>query len=296
MQKLVENRITIYCNSRFNLFDTTSGKPILKRDRIHPKMTRNVNTRTNGFTLVEIQIAILLLVLILGLVFAAFHLGLRSWKAGHSYNREIEEKRLVSDFLRRQFSQTIPILWIDGQGMNLVFRGKKDAILFVGRLPGNKLNSIPALLQLVTRQKDGDRFLEFGYASLTPDKTPFDTTGNRMQTVTLIENIAEIHFQYFGRQSQGLKPPTWHDSWNSRKLLPRMIKCKITLKDGSHWPEMILPLHVDDPSSFRQFFLQKSVTYQYDNEGDNKLKKQSGPTIDPDDIENINKSLPHELF
>ena len=243
----------------------------------------SIKQKIHGFTLIEIQIALLLLVLIMGLMFGALYMGSKSWKKGQAQNELIEEKRLVSEFLRKQISQIIPILWTNNRGSDLVFRGNPDSMLFVGRLPANRLSGLPSLLQIVTKKDDTGIRLEFGYSTLTPDQTPFDTRGDRMQTTPLLDKIDSIDFQYFGQQRPGTKPPQWYPNWESRKLLPRLIKCQISLTDGAVWPEMIFPLHVDNTSSFRQFFLQESRNYQFNRSGKD-TKKSTGPSINLDDL------------
>jgi len=243
-----------------------------------------------GFTLIEIQIALLLLVMIMGLLFGALHMASRSWKTGQALNEKIEEKRLVAEFLRKQINQIIPILWVDGNGSDLIFRGEPGAMLFVGKLPANRLSGLPSLLQLNTTDEET---IEFGYAPLTPDKTPFDTRNDRMLSTVLANNIKSIKFQYFGRLNKGSKPSEWYESWASRKLLPRLIKCQITSTDDDVWPEMTFPIHIDNTSGFRQFFLQESVSYQYNSDGDVDPRQRTGPTVP---IEDVDPETLNELF
>lgn len=240
--------------------------------------TRPIKNKIRGFTLIEIQIALLLLVLIMGLLFGALHLASKSWKAGQIQNEQIEEKRLVSEFLRRQISQIVPMLWITSRGSDLIFRGNEDSILYVSILPANRLSGLPSLLQLITN----DNQLEFGYSFLTADQTPFDTRNGRMTKTEVLNNIEEINFQYFGKKNKGSRPPEWFSIWDSKRRLPNLIKCQITLANGTNWPEMIFPLHINDPTGFRQFFLQKTKNFQYDQSG--KGPKSTGPTIDPDSL------------
>ncbi|MFK8068604.1 MAG: hypothetical protein AB8D52_10180 [Gammaproteobacteria bacterium] len=238
-----------------------------------------------GFTLIEIQIALLLLVLIMGILFGALHLASKSWKIGQVQNEMIEEQRLVVEFMRKQFSQIMPILWITSRGSDLIFRGNEDSLLYVSILPANRLSGLPSLLQL---RKINNK-LEFGYRLLTPDKTPFDTR-ERMDKTQVIDRIEKIKFEYFGKKNKGSKPPEWYSTWESKRKLPRLIKCQITFADGNKWPEMIFPLHIDDPTGYRQFFLEESRSYEFDQGGqsrDPNSREGSGPTLSEDEIENL---------
>ena len=223
--------------------------------------SRTSNT-DRGFTLVEIQIALVLLVLIMGLLFGALHVASRSWKTGQEQNEQIEEKRLVAEFLRRQISQITPLFWTDSRGSDLIFRGNSDAMLFVGKLPTNHNADELSLLELITREDQTGKRLELGYGRLSPDQTPFDTRNDQLEHTVVLDQIKEIRFQYYGTQKIGARTPEWSDRWESRKLLPRMIKCQITLIAGEQWPEMLFPVHVDNSSGFRQFVLQASKNGQ----------------------------------
>jgi len=215
-----------------------------------------------GFTLIEIQIALVLLVLIMGLLFVAMHVASKSWKIGQEQNEQIEEKRLVTEFLRRQFSQITPLFWTDTRGSDLIFRGNSDSLLFVGKLPANRNIDELSLLELITRKDQSGTRLELGYGRLSPDQTPFDTRNDRLKHTLVLDQIKEIHFQYFGSQEIGARTSEWSDHWESRKLLPRLIKCQITLVNDEQWPEMLFPVHIDDNSGFRQFILQASKNKQ----------------------------------
>ncbi len=224
--------------------------------------SRITKLKTGGFTLVEIQIALVLLVLIMGLLFGALHLAARSWRTGQAQNELIEEKRLVAEFLRRQISQITPMFWSDNRGSDLIFRGNEDSMLYVGKLPANRNNGGLSLLELITRENFSDgssKRLELGYGNLSTDHTPFDTRDERLKHTLVLDQIKDIHFQYFGKQKVSTRTSEWSDSWQSKKLLPRLIKCQITLANGDEWPEMILPTYVDNTSGFRQFILQASL-------------------------------------
>ncbi len=245
-----------------------------------------LNRKNNhGFTLVEIQIALLLLVLIMGILFGALHLASKSWKTGQIQNELVEEQRLVAEFMRKQFSQVMPILWITSRGSDLIFRGNEDSMLYVSILPANRLSGLPSLLQLV---KSNNK-LEFGYSLLTPDQVPFDTR-DRMNKTQVMDDIEEIKFQYFGKKNKGSKSPAWYSSWESKRKLPKLIKCQISLANGKKWPEMIFPLHIDDPTGFRQFFLQESRSYEFDQGGqsrDPNSREGKGPSLDIDEVDDI---------
>ena len=209
----------------------------------------------HGFTLIEVQIALLLLVLILGLLSGALYMASKSWRSGQIENEQIEEKRLISSFLRRQISQIHPLFWSGSRDHELIFRGQKDAMVYVGSLPASAQAGQLSLLELAITGQGANQRLELGYIGITPDQAPFDTLED-MKRSPLLEGIDRLQFSYFGKQKESRQAPTWHDRWENSNMLPQLIKCTIILTNGSRWPEMIMPLHTDDVSSLIQFQLQ----------------------------------------
>lgn len=208
-----------------------------------------------GFTLLEIQISLVLLVLIMGLLFSALHLASKSWKIGLVQNEITEEKRIVAEFLRRQLSQVTPLFWSGTRGLSLIFEGESDSILFIGKLPANRNIDQLSLLQLIARKRANHQSLELGYGSLSADSSPLDNTAEKLNYTLVLDQIKEISFQYFGQQSQS-KVKEWSAQWKNNQKLPQLIKCQITMKTEQKWPEILIPLRVDNNRSFKQFILQ----------------------------------------
>lgn len=211
----------------------------------------------SGFTLLEVQIALLLLVLILGLLSGALYMASKSWRSGQIENEHIEQKRLISSFLRRQISQIHPLFWSGSRDYELIFRGQNDAMVYVGSLPASAGAGQLSLLELAITGQGANKRLELGYIGITPDQSPFDTIED-MKRSPLLYGIESLHFSYFGRQKEGRQAPTWHDRWENSNLLPQLIRCTIILTNGNRWPELIMPLHTDDVSSLVQYQLKAS--------------------------------------
>lgn len=218
------------------------------------------NSRSKGFTLVEVLIALVLLTLIMSLLFGALHLATKSWRAGAAHNNKIEEKRLVGEYLRTQLSQIVPLIWTDPRGGKVIFEGEEDRIRFVGSLPINRKTGKLSLLEMFVEEKDGGKQLSLAYQDLSPDRSPFDEFDDDIGQTLVLDQIEEVSFQYFGRMKASTQPPEWFDKWDSRNLLPMLIKCQITLSDGEQWPALSIPMMVDNVRGLRQFVLQASAS------------------------------------
>ena len=67
--------------------------------------------RNDGFTLLEVLVAVVIMAVIMTTAFGALRLGGRSWEAGVSRASDNERFRAVADLLRRQVHQVIPMSW-----------------------------------------------------------------------------------------------------------------------------------------------------------------------------------------
>ncbi len=225
---------------------------------INRKVSRH---KLQGFTLLEIQIALVLLVLIMGVLFSALHLASKSWRVGQAQNEMIEEKRLVAEFLRAQISQITPLYWTDTRGSALIFRGSAESIRYVGKLPANRSSKTLSLMELILIEDTTKRRLELGYGRLDPNHSPFTSNDGEMKHTLVLDQIKQLKFEYYGQQKLGSGSPEWSEHWESKKQLPQLIKCQITLLNNKQWPEMFFPIHTMSTNGFQQFILQASTKH-----------------------------------
>lgn len=188
-----------------------------------------------GFTLVEIQIAMVLLVLIVLVGYSSLHLAARSWHTVTAVSERIDNERLVSQFLRRQIEQVVPLLLDDGNNnTRLLFEGGPDAIEYVGRLPAHRGGGGLHLLNL--SRKNGalvmtHRSLAHGYQSLDSSDT----------TTVLLDNIERIEFAYYGRTRPDAMP-AWYPDWRNRMRPPELVRLTIVPATGAVLPSLTIPV------------------------------------------------------
>ena len=124
----------------------------------------------NGFTLLEVLIALVLFSFILMMLYGNLYSGGRSWRAGEIQARENDDKRLILSFIRRQVGEAMPMIQVDKQEERVMFHGNDSSLEFVSRLPAHHAGSGIYFLKLAMRQDE----LVLNYLPLARDKTLFE--------------------------------------------------------------------------------------------------------------------------
>jgi general secretion pathway protein J len=221
----------------------------------------------HGFTLIEIMIALTLLSMILLLLFASLHTVNRSWQSGLEKIDKNDEIRLVSDFIRRQITQTVPLLWINQDGRRLVFHGEQNELTFTSTLPSHRGGGGLYFMTLKVNNTGKSKQLDLNYYGANPGISPFDPPPVDEQThVLLLENIDAINFDYYGQDNPD-DDPKWHDNWQNKETLPKLVRLSIHQTEPERsWPVMtmaILSVHTQaEPQYILQDRHDASLAYQ----------------------------------
>jgi len=157
--------------------------------------------------------------------------------------RKNDEVRLVSQFIRKQISQTVPLLWIDKDKRKLLFEGKREELFFTSTLPSHRGGGGIHSLTLKVIQTDDKSQLGMTYSLLTPDTIPFtDRSDDDEQFVILASAIDSIELSYYGREKKD-EEPRWFELWENDDSLPQLVRIKINaLDENNNWPVMEIPI------------------------------------------------------
>ena len=102
----------------------------------------------NGFTLLEVLVALVLIGFLLLMLYGSLYAGARHWRAGEVRASENDDTRLVLSFLRRVTGEALPMFRVDRQGGRVLFSGADTSLQFVSRLPAHHAGSGIYFLQL----------------------------------------------------------------------------------------------------------------------------------------------------
>ncbi len=214
-----------------------------------------------GFTLVEILIAMVLLSMTLLLMFSSLYTANKYWQMGEKTIEKNEEKRLVSQFIRNQIAQAVPILWIEKGQRKLLFQGNSDELRFVSTLPAHRGGGGLSVLILKVVTTDSTKQLGLSYSLLDPDTTPFiDSISDYEEFVVIANDIDTINLSYFGKTKNDEKT-RWFEEWDSEAYMPQLVRLRIypqdhSLNSNNDWPFIDIPIQASFVRGRPEFMIQ----------------------------------------
>ena len=202
--------------------------------------------RNNGFTLIEMLIAMTLLGVMVVLLFSSLRIAAESWNAGEAKTVAVNKKSVVYQFFKNRFSTIKPLLTqyvenADEGGLNQpVFLGLNNRLRFVAALPTSSARKGLQVFDITVTPNDGQDYLTMKVA-LSPY---LQTEAAPPETVVLLDHIKQCLFSYYGNknlESSG----EWQEEWLGTEQLPQLIKVQILLDDDSFWPNMVFPVKIN---------------------------------------------------
>ena len=195
---------------------------------------------TQGFTLIEVVLATLLLAFGILIAFGSVRSAQGSVARADAASRRNEHLRAVQGFLRRQLDAAQPLVMNrDPRTQEVTFLdGNRQQLRFVAPMPGYLSRGGP---YVQTLRLDHDR-LEFAYAMLVDSKPLADDA--KLPPESLLDGIADAHFQYRSLGPDG-RIADWTDSWHRAGEMPLEVRLQLRFRDPRLiWPnfETALPL------------------------------------------------------
>ncbi len=201
----------------------------------------------DGFTLVELLLAITLMSILLGLTYSGLRAATRSSERGEKILAAGGELRAAHQFMRRQLNQMLPLPFavIDGnEEIRVVFEGDATRIRYVAPMPGYLGSGGPQVQLLEVMSADnGDLVVQFSHALLQgfEEERLFDR-----DPVILLEGVDTADFEFLGKDENG-EVTGWTTSWEQQGILPTAVRLNLEFSGGFNlrWPEFVAGDKVD---------------------------------------------------
>lgn len=182
----------------------------------------------DGFTLLELLLAIVLLSLITASIMGGVHLGRRSWETNRASEAldEVESAvRASAGLIGRGLPAAVDQQQFSAGEPTPPFLGASEGCRFVALSDGGAQWGGLILTEIAV--EGGQEGAEV--AVWTRAYRPREGMGvprNAMKKTVVLKGVASFQLSFFGAQQQG-QPPRWSPSWNSRLGLPQLVAVKI---------------------------------------------------------------------
>lgn len=196
-----------------------------------------------GFTLIEVLLAMSLMATIMALAYGGLRASTRAAFRGEEMIANIQNMRMVHQFVRRQLNQVLPLAYMSDALDRISFEGETDRITFVASMPGYLGFGGPQVQSLaLERGNDG---LELVLRHL-PLAASFDGALEDTEAIVLLEGIESGQFTFLGRDELG-DIGEWEASWEEVEIPPEAISLDLKLKEELQltWPLLTASRQVD---------------------------------------------------
>lgn len=223
------------------------------------------NKSAQGFTLIEVLIAMTLLSIMMALLFGSMKICAESWEKGENKIAEVSNVAAVINFFQRHLIPAEP-LWndFDNEEKLFSFQGREQAVQFVSAFPASAGRAGQQLISVALDKDNGEQVLKVTL-------TPFFPVGEGgewfKEEEILLRKVSFFSLTYFGSED-GQAESRWHDEWIEKDRQPQLVKINIGLENEMFWPEMIFPLKATESAESAGVTFAEDATDD-DNDGDN---------------------------
>ncbi len=201
--------------------------------------------RHQGFTLIEVMLAITLVAMIMALAYGGFRASVRATSSGEALIEETNRLRVTHQFVRRQLMRSLALIIEEDEndGLQVRFEGDRDRVRFVAPMPGYLSYGGPYVQELRLEGGRDGMELVYYYAMLNGYEP-----GELEQTegIVLMDGLREGSFIFLGEDPED-QSPFWADYWEEVDQMPLAVGLEIDLnrETGLAWPDLIAPVMLD---------------------------------------------------
>lgn len=215
-------------------------------------------SRAGGFTLLETVIAITLLAMMLGLLFAGLRTGVRAWDAGTDRGDRADQLLLTYSFVRKELSAAFPWRFKDPLAVRLAFSGERERVRFVSMRPAELGGGGLAFVSFEKASAKGAERagrLVMRRSPALSDAKDFEAVEST-EPFTLAEGVTDLRFEYFGAENDTAKP-AWSDSWDFPLRMPTHVR--LVMKSGeTALPEVVVALGIGEEAGCYETNFQRN--------------------------------------
>lgn len=201
--------------------------------------------RHEGFTLVELLLALTLMGLLMGLAYGGLSAATRAADRGQTILEDSSRIRMAHQFVHNQLNQMMPLVFLENEDATerTVFEGAADHIRYVAPMPGYLGFGGPQVQELAIVKGDDSLELVLSHALLQNFEEPFLYES---LPILLLDNIESAEFSFLGRDENG-ELTGWTPTWEQPDMLPVSVALDIQFVDEVYirWPLLMASVRTD---------------------------------------------------
>ena len=208
--------------------------------------TRSTPCAAEGFTLVELLVAVTLLAMLTVVLFGGLRFGTRAQDAVSGRIDRSSNMTLVEDFLQNVLTDARPLhTGTDPSSSPVEFDGELDSVSFVVTPPAYLALGGFHLLHIGLETGVTAPRLMVSWQGLP--RGPAAAQPSALRPSVLLDKVRAVRFAYFG-EADANQPPQWLDRWADRDDLPQLVRVRIVLADGARAPDLIVAPRLVEPA------------------------------------------------
>jgi general secretion pathway protein J len=201
--------------------------------KARPPEAFSQNSKSRGFTLVEVIVTMTILGFLLLVIYGVFSMGRSTWEKGDLIREKFQKSRILSQLISRQVKSAVPykVKAEKAEGDFLAFEGNAQSLKFVSAL-SLKTTRPEGLIYAVYEYQEGGS--EGGklvvYEQRVLSKNFMEEKPKEESAIPLWEEVSSVRFEYYREEDPNQnREAAWVEEWNAKeeKQLPRALRITI---------------------------------------------------------------------
>ena len=191
-----------------------------------------------GFTLLEMLVALILFGILSLTLTGTLRFGIRAWEATASESLTTVEESAVHQFLARTIERAQP--YSENDGKSVRFDGRRDSLSFVAPLPAHLATKGLHQIVIKSEPSKSGQDLTLSHTVFRPEANAPRTARTNKKTI-LVQGAKGIRFDYFNGYAEG-QSERWQSAWRHREKLPDLVRLQITLEPSGEgkWLDLVV--------------------------------------------------------
>jgi general secretion pathway protein J len=203
-------------------------------------MTPRRHIHEQGFTLVELLVAVTLLSLLTTLVFGSMKYAARAWAETDHRAVAAADLSAVQDVFRHAITGAYPAFAsADPTDHEIAFDGAGEWLVLVAPLPAAIALGVEAQQRFFVEGEGRSRALVMGWRLDLPSSD--EATPLPENRVRLLDHVRTLRFAYYGAPDQA-QAPQWWARWSGYPRLPDLVRVHVERDDRAlpEWPDLFV--------------------------------------------------------